>query len=113
VTSISYVDTNGTTQTWSAALYQTDLPSGRKRRARESSRPMRSTTRSTRGVYNAVTVRFVAGTRPRRPCPFGLKAAIKMLVAHWYARREPVNIGNLVTPIPLTIDSLLWPYKSF
>jgi uncharacterized phiE125 gp8 family phage protein len=61
-----------------------------------------------------VTVRFVAGYGATAAAvPFGLKAAIKMLVAHWYARREPVNIGNLVTPIPLTIDSLLWPYKSF
>lgn len=48
------------------------------------------------------------------PVPTMIKAAIKVLVAHWYgAGREAVNIGNITTVIPMTVESLLWPYKSF
>jgi uncharacterized phiE125 gp8 family phage protein len=113
VTSVSYVDTNGDTQTWSTALYETDLPS-QPQAARARIQPVYGGFYpSTRDVYNAVTVRFVAGYATVAAVPYGMKAAIKMLVAHWYLRREPVNIGNIVSPIPLTIESLLWPYRSF
>jgi hypothetical protein len=29
------------------------------------------------------------------------------LLTHWYENREPVNIGNTVTPIPFGVDDLL------
>jgi len=39
--------------------------------------------------------------------PENLKLAIKLLVSHWYENREPVNIGNIVNEISLTVNSLL------
>lgn len=118
VTSISYVATDGTTTTWSSALYTTDLPAGPKAGSGRITPIYGGYFPSTRDVMNAATVRFVAGYGATvalavPAVPFPIKAAIKLLIAHWYARREPVNIGNLVTPIPLTVESLLWPYKHF
>lgn len=50
------------------------------------------------GSTNALALANLPGT---------IKHAMKLLVAHWYANREPVNIGNIVTPIDETLDSLL------
>lgn len=114
VTSIAYVDSNGDTQTWASANYTTDLPSGPKAQRGRIVPAYSMFYPSTRDVVNAVTVRFVAGygsTAASVPQP--IVAAIKLMVAHWYAQREPVNIGNLVTPIPMATESLLWPYKAF
>jgi uncharacterized phiE125 gp8 family phage protein len=55
VTSITYVDTAGTTQTMSSSLYVVDYAKGRIHLAYNESWP------STRSQPNAVTVRFVAG----------------------------------------------------
>lgn len=37
--------------------------------------------------------------------------ALMLLVGHWYENREPVNVGNIVTPFPFGFDSLLEPYR--
>ncbi|BBV75139.1 hypothetical protein STW0522RAO56_11930 [Raoultella planticola] len=49
--------------------------------------------------------------------PYGLLIAddillaLMLLVGHWYENREPVNVGNIVTPFPFGFDSLLEPYR--
>lgn len=114
IDSVSYVDGNGTTQTWSSALYRTDIPAG------PTAGPARLTPiysgvwPQTQGVINAFTVRFTAGYgTTAASVPYDIKAAIKLLIGHLYANREAVNIGNIVTPLPLGVESLLWPYKYF
>ncbi|GJK86863.1 MULTISPECIES: head-tail connector protein [Citrobacter] len=42
-----------------------------------------------------------------------VKAAILLLVGHWYANREAVNIGNITTEIPFTVEALLQPYRIY
>ncbi len=37
--------------------------------------------------------------------------AMKLLVAHFEANREPVNIGNIVPPLPFAVEALLSPYR--
>jgi uncharacterized phiE125 gp8 family phage protein len=116
VTSVSYVDTNGVTQTWSSALYTIlnaadETMPGQIVPAYQQSYPV------TRDVPNAVTVRYVAGygTDPK-DVPARWKAAMKILIAHWFkAGREPVAVGSgtTVAPIPMTVDALLWPLKHF
>lgn len=115
VTSVSYVDTDGATQVWSSALYQTDLPAG----------PFAGPARIepiyggqypiARSVLNAVTVRFVCGYgASAESVPDALRQAIKLMVSHFYdAGRQPVVIGSSVASVPLTIDALTWPYKAF
>lgn len=39
--------------------------------------------------------------------------AVRFLVAHWYAHREPVNVGNIVNPLPRAIDALCWQLRVF
>lgn len=112
VTSITYVDTAGVTQTWAASLYRTDLPAGPYASPARVTPAYSESYPSTRAVTNAVTVRFVAGYGTAASVPASLKAAIKLLVAHWYARREPLTNGT-VAPVPWTIEALTWPFKAF
>lgn len=89
VTSITYVDTNGVTQTWDASLYTADLAKGRIYLAYNQSWP------STRYQPNAVTVRFVAGMA----APFTAVAASDVLTVHGRAltigdRTRVMNSGG-------------------
>ncbi len=43
--------------------------------------------------------------------PQDLKHALLFVLAHFYENREPVNIGNLVTPLPMTVEALIGPYR--
>lgn len=116
VTSVSYVDADGVTQTWAAGAtgYTTDLPVG----------PQASHARvfpsygvwypATRSQPNAVTVRFVCGYgTDAATVPAGFVAAIKLLLGHWYLNRESVVIGTVSTSVQTTVDALLWPYRVF
>ncbi|MFZ1874881.1 MAG: head-tail connector protein [Chania sp.] len=42
-----------------------------------------------------------------------VKAAMLLLVGHWYANREAVNIGNVTSSIPFAVESLLQPYRIY
>lgn len=115
VSSISYVDTNGDTQTWSSAEYSVDTYTepGRITCAYGYSWP------STRDIENAVCVTYTAGfgtsastaAQSQAAVPLSIKAAVKLLISHWYENREPVNIGNITTPLPMTVESLIWQNK--
>lgn len=113
ITSISYVDTDGDSQTWSSALYRTDLPSG-PTAARARIEPVYGEVYpQTRALSNAVTVRFVCGYANEAAVPSSIKAAMLLLIGHWYGNREPVVVGAITTSVPLAVDALLWPYKVF
>lgn len=42
-----------------------------------------------------------------------VKAAMLLLIGHWYANRESVNIGNITSEIPFATEALLQPYKIY
>ncbi len=116
VTSVTYLDTDGVSQTWTAGStgYTTDLPTGpwaapaRVRPAYQVTYPQ------TRDDINAVTVTFVAGYGAAvSAVPAGIKSAMLMLISHWDRNREAVNVGNIVNVLPFGIDALLWPFKLF
>jgi len=116
VTSITYIDAAGDSQTWSSALYTTDFPSGPWAQKASIEPIYGGVWPGTQSVINAVTVRFVCGYgTTAATVPESLRHAIKMLVAHWYDQRYPVQIGtgSSVTTIPLAIDALTWPFISF
>ena len=114
VSSISYLDTSGATQTWSSAYYRAVLFAGPKAPRSYIEPAYGYSYPSTLDVSAAATVRFVCGygTDPST-VPAGVKAAIKLLVGHWFENRAAVNVGNLVTDLPRGVDALLWPYRSF
>jgi uncharacterized phiE125 gp8 family phage protein len=116
VTSITYVDTAGATQTWSSSLYQTDLPSGPKAQRGRIAPAYAQFYPLTRSQLNAVTVRFVAGYGAAGSfVPESILAGIKLLVGHWFVNREAVVVGIGVgtVAVPSSIDALLWPYRAF
>jgi uncharacterized phiE125 gp8 family phage protein len=43
--------------------------------------------------------------------PAPLRQALLLLVAHWYERREPIEVGSPETSIPNSISDLLAPYR--
>lgn len=102
VTSVSYVDEAGVTQTLAANQY-TVLS----RMTYSAIVPAYDVTwNTTRRVPDAVTVRFVSGYEN---CPQDLKLAVMMLAAHWYENRETVS-GKAMTEVPLSVDALISPY---
>ena len=114
VTSITYLDTAGDTQTWDAADYRTGFPTGPHAGPAWVEPGYGLSYPATYGVRDAVTVTFECGYGEATDVPSSIKAALKLLVAHWAGPgRQPVNIGNITSVIPLTVESLLWPFKAF
>ena len=110
ITSITYLDGAGASQTWVVTDYTVDAKSepGRITPAYGKSYP------STRNVMNAVTVRFVAGYGGPVAVPGPLKLALGALVAHFYEHREPIILtggGGSPVPIPMHVEALLMPYR--
>jgi uncharacterized phiE125 gp8 family phage protein len=186
VTSISYIDTAGATQTWSSSLYLTSLPVGPHASRARITPAYGQSYPATYPVMDAVTVRFVCGytgtaktiasiTRTSQTAtatvtaghgystgqrvtiagaaqteyngtfeitstgtttftftvtgtpatatgtltatdlgiPAPILAAMKLLIGHWYSNREAVNVGNIVSVVPKTVDDLLYPFRVF
>lgn len=102
VSSITYVDTSGATQTLSTAAYTVDTYSepGRIVPAYGYSWP------STRDVPNAVTITFVAGYTATT-LPARAKLLCGLLTHYEFDQRNPVNIGNIVNEMPLAVKTLM------
>lgn len=106
VPSITYIDTNGTSQTWAADQYQKDLPSGPTAARARITTAYGVTYPSTRSVFNAVTVRFVCGYGTAADVPEAIKAAMLLLIQYNYERQADEKLKAAA-------ESLLWPYRSF
>jgi hypothetical protein len=61
----------------------------------------------TRPQIDAVVVRYTAGNADATSVPENVKAAIKMLVNHWYENRGPTVTGTIMVPVPDAVDALL------
>lgn len=108
VTSITYVDYNGSTQTLAADQYRVD----------NKSQPARITEAygivwpSTQDVTNAVTVRFVAGYGLAAAVPECIKQWILLRVEHYFDNRGPNVVGDSVVQFERSfIDGLLDPER--
>lgn len=105
VVHIKYDDTAGVEQTMTAADYQAVLDGAQ---PVIWSAPDKHWPQTQAGKLGSVRVRFVAGYTT---VPHGLRAAIKMLAAHWYMHREPTAAPNSTAPVPLSIESLIQQYR--
>lgn len=108
VTSITYADASNVTQTLSTSVYGLDSigEPGRVYLKYGQSWP------ATYDVPNAVCVTYVAGYGSSNALalaalPKQLKLGMLHLVAHWFENREPVNIGNIVNPLPSMGEQLI------
>lgn len=111
VTSVTYIDTAGASQTWDSAEYQVDAFVGPFARPgllypkAEYSYPV------TRTIPDAVTVRFTAGYGATADAvPEGVRAALKMSLGGLYAHRESHITGTIITANPL-LDRFVLRYR--
>lgn len=104
VSSIAYVDTDGTTQTLSASLYTLDNSSD----FRASIYPAYGEEwPDTRERPGAVTVTYIAGHTLAANVLETDKQAMLLLIGHWYENREGVLTGTISKPIEFAVDALL------
>lgn len=103
VSSITYVDGNGDTQTLSASAYDVDTTS-----EPGCVVPVYGTTwPSVLSHRNSVTVTYVAGYTSPDLVPASTRLGIAQLVAHRMENREPVVTGTIATKIPFHAEVLL------
>ena len=108
VTSIKYIDTDGTQQTLDPLEYSVD----------DDSIPglivpaYGETWPSTRDEVNAVRVRFVAGFGAAAAVPEDIKSWIKIMVGTMYDNPQALVVGQTVAAIPRNfVDALLDDYR--
>lgn len=110
VTSITYVDVDGNTQTWTASLYQTDAISEPARIKPVDGESWPTTQDNT---YNAVTVTFVAGYgAAASDVPTNFKQAIFLLVGLWHRDRE-AWVDRRTAEVQAGLRSLLHLNKAY
>jgi uncharacterized phiE125 gp8 family phage protein len=115
VTSITYLDTAGDSQTLSTSIYTYDLPSGPKASRARVQEAYGQVFPQTRSTLNAVTIRFAAGYATAAAVPYSIKAAMLLLIGHWYQNRETVVVGVGIgsVQVPTSAEALLWPYVAY
>lgn len=42
-----------------------------------------------------------------------IRAAMLLLIGHWYANRETVGVGVSATEVPFAVEALLQPYRIY
>jgi len=109
VTSITYVDTAGATQTWSSANYLVDKPSGPRCRRGRIAPAYGVVWPFTQAQINAATVRFVAGYGATgASVPALVRQALLMDLTALYEHR-----GDEATPVPAFAASIYRAHKSY
>jgi uncharacterized phiE125 gp8 family phage protein len=107
VSSVTYLDTAGASQTLPTSIYAVDT-------ANEPGRLTLKYAQSWPTTYsqaNAVTVNFTAGYGTEASAvPAEAKLAIRMLVSHWFNNREAVgSVGqNVSLAYEAILDSMRW-----
>ena len=108
VTSVTYYDTAGSASTFSAASWDPDTNATPGEVVLTYGSVWPSTTMR---PNSPIVIEYIAGYGAAgSSVPEELRQAIYLLAGHWYAHREPVTVGTIVTPMPLTVDYLLAPY---
>lgn len=110
ITSVIYTDTNNIAQTMSSGDYQLDAVSEPARLLPVDGEAWPTDVKPYKA--NAVKVTWTAGYGAAASAvPGPIKQAILMLIGLMYENREAVNVGNLVTELPVGVQDLLWNYR--
>lgn len=98
ISSVTYADGNGDTQTLSTSLYYLG-------QVRDNTCMIYFHDVPTLELYNAlpITVTAAVGSTPTA----NIKHAVRMLVAHWYENRRSVITGTTASEVPMGVHSLL------
>lgn len=108
VTTLKYKDTSGTLTTLASDQYQIDTAA-----FPVKLKPAYGITWPSiqRNVYGAVQVRFICGWTSAAEIPAPIKAAMLLLIGHYYNNRESVVVGTIAQQVPDTVNYLLDPYR--
>lgn len=108
VTSISYLDSNGTSQVWSASNYQLDTG---KELGKIAAKEGVSTPSTQLATFDTVTVVYVAGYGDAADdVPEPIRHALLLLATHWYnewTASGPVELKEA----PFGVEALLSTYR--
>ena len=109
VTSITYNDSSGDSQTVASSVYSvfTDTEPGRIVEA-----PGQSWPSDVRGEEEDVIVTYPAGYGDAAAVPDILKTAVLTLISHWFDLRQPVVIGTITAEVPKNFDMLIGAYRA-
>lgn len=100
ISSVKYLDVAGSEQTLASTEYTIDT-------RREPGALLLAVGKSWPDVAelpSSVRVTYVCGVA----APAILKQAVLFISAWWYEQRLPVNVGNIVSEIPHTLNAILW-----
>lgn len=103
ISSITYPDTAGTTQTWSASYYSLDT---------YTVCPIvklvyNETWPVNRSDVNGITITVTAGYATQATVPAQAKHACKLLISHWFENRGIVTVGTIAPDISMAYESLI------
>jgi uncharacterized phiE125 gp8 family phage protein len=110
ITSITYVDENGSTQTLGASTYTLDSTTDPPRivLAYGESWP------DVRAQAQAICVTYVAGYGDDpADVPEPVRLSVMMMAATLYEHREMIASGGGISRIPFSVDHLLMPYRAW
>ncbi len=116
VTSITYVDTDGATQTWTSSKYVVDAPQGPNPKRGRVFLAYGETWPQARCQPNAVTVRFTAGYGAEGEfVPPRLKMAMLLDIGTLFEHREDVVVGQgyAIAPFPIGAEQIYRTFKSY
>lgn len=105
VVSLKYYDSGGVQQTLDPSVYLVRTPfraAGTVERAPFQAWPAIQADRRW-----PITIRFTCGYGTASQVPGTIRTAIKMLIAHWYEKREAVAIGPISKEVELSVRALL------
>ena len=112
VTSITYLDSNGDSQTWASTKYTIEAPSGEYAQHGQVWLAYGQSFPTTRGVVNSVTVTFVAGYgTAATSVPVGIKHGVFMLCEDLYRQRGSAIVGTIISQALITAERLLMPFR--
>lgn len=105
---VKYYDTSNTLQTYSSSNYQLVQESC----GSEVSVYLTSTWPATSlNREDVVVITMTVGYGAATAVPAAIKQAILMIVGHWFANRETVNVGNITTELPFSAAAMLAPFR--
>lgn len=113
ITSVKYTDTAGVEQTINSANYtlkNDDLGAYVEFISTYSFPALNAENAAVRIVYLAGYA-DIAGTPKTSSVPDAIKQAMFLLIRHWFDNPSAVNVGNIATALPHSIDALFSPYR--
>jgi uncharacterized phiE125 gp8 family phage protein len=108
---VAYIDPFLSSAEWNPEEYVVDAPRG------DHAAPGRIYPKpggsfpTTHAAYSGVVVSFDAGYGGAADVPAGIKHAILLTVADLFENRGTSVVGAIVSPLSLTAERLLWPYR--